>query len=181
MSIGTYSDVIIIAKQQEIEKLYKKLDSLPENKTSIGPVKSFRDNSEYSQKTDPLNNGFFRMSDVITGEVNQIDSTLKDYQFLYIKSAGNSCAWKPELFLSANDIDYVLMVENASSENEPYEESVTMRNRLTNHYEHVSLVSDDPMISDDPRYGEKPSEFILYGKRLVDKASKIYEQMNDVS
>ena len=181
MGYGTYSDVVVVAKQQEIAKLYGILSSLPETMNARGATKYFRDNQEYERLSNPRNNGCFRMSDVITGEINQIDSTLKDYQFLYIKSGGYNCEWEPELFMTANGIDYVLMVESSGSDYEPYEESYMTHNRLTKHYERVSLVSDDPMISDDPRYGEKPSEFILYGKRLVDKAMEIHRQMNNES
>ena len=179
MGIETYSKVVVVAKQQEITKLYEKLDSLPVKIKSTGPAKFFRDNPEYYHKAGPSKNGDFSMNEAVTGEVSLIDPNLKDYWFLYIYSGGYNCAWDPELFMSVNGIDYVLMAEYSYSDYEPYEESYMMQNRLTKHYERVSLVSDDPMISDDPRYGEKPSEFIMYAQRLVAKAREIYDQKFD--
>lgn len=181
MGVETYSTLVIVAKQQQITKLYEKLNSLPEKMDARGSIKYFRDNPEYERQSAPCNNGSFTMSDIITGEAEKIDLGLKDYQFLYIQCLGYNGAWNPELFMSANDIDYVLMVESSSNECEQFEETLTMRNRLTDHYEQVTLPFDDPVNSDDPRYGEKPSEFILYGKRLVDKAMEIHRQMNNES
>ena len=173
MGIETISKIVVISTQTEIARLHGILASLPVDDSTGKKRKAFRDNAEYKNRTQPIDDGVFNMSDVVMGEAKQLDSKLDGYWFLYITSSGWNCEWEPDIFLSANGIEYVMRIESSWHESEPYAERISMTDDLTQHEESVSLVGDYPSIANDPRYGQKPSEFISFGRKLLDKAGEL--------
>lgn len=185
MGIETISKVVVISNQTEITRLHGILASLPEDDSAGKKRKAFRDNPEYKNRTQPIDDGVFNMSDVIMGDAQKLDPKLDGHWFLYIISSGWNCEWEPDKFLSVNGIEYVMKIESSWHESEPYAERISMTDDLTQHDEEVSLISDDPMLADDPRFGHKPSEFISYGIKLLDRAyelrSENQTQVNEVN
>lgn len=168
MGIETCTQTIIIGKKEELTKLYKILESMPDKNVSGRQQKAFRDNPLYNGETGPQDNGYFTMNDVVLWNASDLDSKFGDEYFLAIDSTSWNGYVNTELFLEANDINFDQLIESRGNDYEPFAIAWHVINKIAGYNESVQLI-DEGILPDDPRNNVEPSKQIQEGSRIMSR------------
>ena len=180
-SINTFT--LIIAKQPDIEKLFCTLEALPERMFEGKMQKFFLDNPNYAEKAGKYGGGHFSKDDVFIGNAKNLDDSLTDFHYLYVKSSGWNCEWDSSTFMRYNNIAHEWLAIESWNDSEPYANQYYIKNESTEHYEGITLV--DPEVDDGPRSKSKPGELLSFGIDLLAtlrglKDKEAFKQRNEI-
>jgi hypothetical protein len=180
---STETDVILGPKA-DMEKMYSLLKAIPDSFDYAGTMmKAFSGDPNYAAVAKYTlaengtkvyaNDGYFDIEqDVRLCNAELCDSNLVGLFLLSVSSlnfGGNG--WDPILFMNANKIDYLKLVELGQSEYDPSAQYWFVRDNVANKEESTTLydlemmtyLGGKPPAPDDPRVTKKPGDFIQAG------------------
>ena len=188
MGCQSYQTDVILGPKADMEKMYSLLKAIPDNFDYAGTMMkafsgdpNYANEAEYSLGHDGSkvypNDGYFNIEkDVILRNAELYNKSFAGLYFLSVSSlsfAGNG--WAPTLFMKANNINYLKLVESICGEEDPSACFWIVRDNVENK-EESTIVYDVKMMTalggkapepDDPCVTAKPSEFIQSGIDLV--------------
>ena len=188
MGCHNYQNDIILGTKADMEKMYGLLKAIPDNfDFADTKMKAFSGDPNYAKEAEYslghdgtrvyANEGYFNIEhNVILHNAESYNKGFAGLYFLSVSSlsfAGNG--WDPILFMKANNINYLKLVESICGEEDPSACFWIVRDNVENK-EESTIVYDVKMMTalggkapepDDPCVTAKPSEFIQSGIDLV--------------
>ena len=174
MGIETSNKTLIIARSEQIVKLYDILGKLPEELFGEGKQKHFMGSEEYAKVSTSEDDGFFSMCDVSRGHASELDPKLDGLDYLFIASEGWNCFWKSTTFLDTNGIEYAWVVDNLWMENAADTVVWYVEDKTTGQSEEFAEEEGLLRGLNEEAPDKNPSEFVTYGKALFKKAEPTF-------